>query len=257
MPAHRRVPGQDGQDFVFLVDATFAPGSKVMAKFAKYVPDLPVLCFVSMSKSISRGLTTAGAIVANHTPQAISILKGVGATSAMLDTNAKRDQLWFLTENHTNVEQRNMDAYAVHRAVGDHLVAAVHTATGQEMHLHTVTPENAAEGFTSSTFSFNLPAPEGATADVTAGLAQKFVDLLCTNPNFKPCVSFGQDNGLTYCTVPATSTQGAIKEEDKAKQAVGGVQLTRLSFPPSCDLASVKDQVTAAVKMAYPEASKL
>ena len=68
-----------------------------------------------------------------------------------------------------------------------------------------------------------------------AGLAQRFVDILCSYTGFKPCVSFGQDNGLVYCTVPATSTQGAIKEEDKAKQAVGGVQLTRLSFPPTCE----------------------
>ena len=51
----------------------------------------------------------------------------------------------------------------------------------------------------------------------------------------KPCVSFGQDNDLVYCTVPATSTQGAISAEDKAKQARGGVQLVRflLSYPNS------------------------
>jgi len=41
--------------------------------------------------------------------------------------------------------------------------------------------------------------------------------LLCAHSAFKPCVSFGQDNGLVYATVPATSTQGAIKAEDKAK----------------------------------------
>ena len=56
--------------------------------------------------------------------------------------------------------------------------------------------------------------------------AQKFVDLLTLHPTYmKPCVSFGQDNDLVYCTVPATSTQGAISAEDKAKQARGGVQL--------------------------------
>jgi hypothetical protein len=41
-----------------------------------------------------------------------------------------------------------------------------------------------------------------------AALAQRFVDLLTANGAlFKPCVSFGQDNGLVYATVPATSTQ--------------------------------------------------
>lgn len=85
-----------GKKFVFLVDTTFAPGSKVMAKFKEYAPDLPVLCFISMSKSVSRGLTTAGAIVANHTPAAIQILKGVEKASLMLDTQAKQDQLWYV-----------------------------------------------------------------------------------------------------------------------------------------------------------------
>ena len=66
---------------------------------------------------------------------------------------------------------------------------------------------------------------------VNEEFAQKFVDLLCLHPTYmKPCVSFGQDNDLVYCTVPATSTQGAISAEDKAKQARGGVQLVRFSL---------------------------
>ena len=84
-----------------------------------------------------------------------------------------------------------------------------------------------------------------------AGLAQRFVDLLCANAAFKPCVSFGQDNGLVYCTVPATSTQGAVKAEDKAKQAVGGVQLVRLSFPPTFDVTSACRVVEDAVGSVY------
>ena len=120
------------------------------------------------------------------------------------------------------------------------------------MPLAFVSPQHAAAGFTSSTFSFNLPAPAGADATVTAGLAQHFVNLLTAHPGeFKPCVSFGQDNGLVYATVPATSTQGAISEEHKAKQAVGGVQLTRLSFPPTCDLDLVKRIVRDSVAALY------
>jgi hypothetical protein len=112
----------------------------------------------------------------------------------------------------------------------------------------------AAQGFTSSTFSFNLPALPEASADENEALAQKFVDVLTEDKSFKPCVSFGQDNSLIYCTVPATSTQGAIKAEDKAKQAVGGVQLCRLSFPPSFQgqsLGQVVSTVKAAVKRVY------
>merc|ERR1711862_827000 len=105
-------------------------------------------------------------------------------------------------------------------------------------------------GFTSSTFSFNLPSlPNGSQKD-NEELAQKFVDLLCRHKEFKPCVSFGQDNSL-YATVPATSTQGAIKEEDKAKQAVGGVQLVRLSFAPTIDIEKVKNIIEESVISAY------
>ena len=45
---------------------------------------------------------------------------------------------------------------------------------------------------------------------VNADLAQAYVDLLTAHKCFKPCVSFGQDNGLVYATVPATSTQVAL-----------------------------------------------
>jgi cysteine synthase A len=241
-----------GKEFVFLVDTTFAPGSKVLTKLQSAAPDLTAMTFISLSKSVSRGYTTAGTIVANATPNAIEILDGIRDQSRMLDTGAKQDQMCFLCENHTGVETRLRDAYAVHVEVGNHLQAEVKAATGVDMPLCTVSPENAQEGFTSSTFSFNLPSPPSASTEKIAGLAQEFVDLLCTNENFKPCVSFGQDNGITYCTVPATSTQGAIKEEDKAKQAIGGVQLTRLSFPPSCNLQEVKRCISEAVAAAYP-----
>merc|ERR1712176_198799 len=107
------------------------------------------------------------------------------------------------------------------------------------MPLAFVSPEQAESGFTSSTFSFNLPAPVGASEEALEVFAQRFVDFLTINKEFKPCVSFGQDNELVYATVPATSTQGAIKAEDKAKQAIGGVQLVRLSFPPSMDVEKV------------------
>merc|ERR1712183_670809 len=101
--------------------------------------------------------------------------------------------------------------------MGD-LRQSVLSTTGRDMPLAFVSPEQAAMGFTTSTFSFNLPSPPGATDEAKATLAQRFVDMLCAHPEFKPCVSFGQDNGLVYATVPATSTQGAVKAEDKAKQ---------------------------------------
>jgi len=242
-----------GKNVVLLIDNTFAPGSQVMRKLKMLAPELTVMVFISLSKSVSRGLTTGGAIVANHTEEAISLLKGIGDSAKMFDTVAKADQMLFLTQNHKCVEKRCQQAYAAAVAVGDALKSAVHQATQYNMSLAFVRPEDGEVGFTSSTFSFNLPAPKGATSEATEALAQKFVDLLCAHPEFKPCVSFGQDNGLVYATVPATSTQGAIKEEDKAKQAVGGVQLVRLSFSPSCNIGNVSKIVIDSTTAIYAQ----
>jgi cysteine synthase A len=124
------------------------------------------------------------------------------------------------------------------------------------MGLSTVSAEAANNGYASTTISFNLPPPKGTSVQQAAALAQRFVDELCLDKaRFKPCVSFGQDNGLVYCTVPATSTQGAIKAEDKAKQEVGGVQLVRLSFPPSLDEEAACQTVTRAIRACYPTAA--
>ena len=62
--------------------------------------------------------------------------------------------------------------------LGKELCAAVEAHAGRPMRLAFVTPEQAAAGFSSSTFSFNLPPPAGASAAQAAALAQRFVDAL-------------------------------------------------------------------------------
>lgn len=240
-----------GKRVLLLFDTTFAPGSKIMQKIRDVDEELCVMVFISLSKSVSRGLTTAGTVVANHKQETQDILKGVGDMCAMFDTQAKPDQLMRLVEHHARVEERCQHAYRVAARVAEKLQEAVHETTGCEMPIAFVTSEQASAGFTSSSFSFNLPAVQGASDEVNQGLAQTFVDLLCEHVEFKPCVSFGQDNGLVYCTVPATSTQGAVKEEDKAKQAVGGVQLVRLSFPPTCKIEQVCQTISQSISKLY------
>jgi len=240
-----------GRQVILLVDTTFAPGSKVMQLFEGLDADLPVMAFISLSKSVSRGVTTSGALVPNHTKEARTLVSEATAMASLLDTTAKPDQLLQLVQNHKGVEQRCDQAYRAADAIGHSLRQAVQLHTSHDMPLGFPTPQQASQGFTSSTFSFNLPPPQNATEEDKAGLAQRFVDLLCAHKEFKPCVSFGQDNGLVYATVPATSTQGAIKEEDKAKQAVGGVQLVRLSFSPAIDGEAVSKIITDAVATIY------
>ncbi|RHZ21978.1 hypothetical protein DYB37_000563 [Aphanomyces astaci] len=240
-----------GKEVLLLVDTTFAPASKVLQKISAVAPDLTTMVFISMSKSVSRGHTTAGTIIANTaSPQSRKLLETVRWAGQLLDTTAKTDQLWRLTENHVGVEDRCQKAYEVAVTTGTALQAAVAKyAHGFHMDLAFVSPENAAQGFTTSTYSFNLPPLPNETAEANYAIAQRFVDLLTAHPSFKPCVSFGQDNGKVYCTVPSTSTQGAIKAEDKAKQLVGGVELTRLSFPPHGDVQAIVAVLENAIRV--------
>eukprot|EP00121_Abeoforma_whisleri_P004176 Awhi_evm1s3772 len=235
------------KEVVVLVDCTFAPGSKVLQQIEAAAPNLNSLAFISLSKSVSGGFTTGGTLVAGPSSGSAALLEKVRATATMLDTTAKNDQLLILADNHSGVEERCASAYQVACQVGEVLKQSVKThCNNYDMDLAFPTPEQAAKGFTSSTFSFNLPSVQSGSEKVNEGLAQVFVDLLVVHPEFKPCVSFGQNNTLVYATVPATSTQGAIKEEHKAKQAVGGVQLVRLSFPPSCDVDAVSKIIEAS-----------
>lgn len=246
-----------GAKVMIMVDTTFAPCSKVLARLQALDSDLMAFAFVSLSKAFSRGCTTAGALVPNGTATAMALHAKIADNAAVLGTTATPDQLHALATQHTGVEVRCADAHKVATAVGKALCEAVgkHVKShgvAAGMQISFVSPSHAKIGFTAPTFSFNLPSPISASSDERAALAQRFVDLLCTRKTlFKPCVSFGQDNGLVYCTVPATSTQGALKAEDKARQAQGGVQLVRLSFPPTIDVAAVNAVIAEAVSNVY------
>ena len=96
--------------------------------------------------------------------------QGATETCKMLDTLAKPDQMMRLVENHARVDERCKQAYAVATNIGRSLCQAVQHASGDDMELAFVTPEQAAIGFTSSSFSFNLPAPERATAAEIEGV---------------------------------------------------------------------------------------
>jgi aminoglycoside N3'-acetyltransferase len=59
-------------------------------------------------------------------------------------------------------------------------------------------------GFLSSTYSFNLPVPAGASAAVIEQLAQQFVDVLCTAKGyFLPSYSFA--SSLSPLSSPLSS----------------------------------------------------
>lgn len=58
---------QTQKEVLILVDTTFAPASQVLQKIREADPSIPSFAFISMSKSVSRGFTTAGTIVSGET----------------------------------------------------------------------------------------------------------------------------------------------------------------------------------------------
>ncbi|ORY46754.1 hypothetical protein BCR33DRAFT_783237 [Rhizoclosmatium globosum] len=163
-----------------------------------------------------------------------ALLSKIREIGSLLDTTAKRDQLYRLTSNHIGVETRCLKAYTVAASVGSALVASIHRRTSHKMDLAFVHP-NKPHKDTQPPHSHSTSHRSRTRRSVNRDLAQRF----------------GQDNGVVYATVPATSTQGAIKEEDKAKQLVGGVELTRLSFAPGCDVGKVVEAIEGALDVIY------
>ena len=45
------------------IDTTFAPSSKIFSRIKESAPELNTLVFISLSKSVSRGLTKAGTVI--------------------------------------------------------------------------------------------------------------------------------------------------------------------------------------------------
>ena len=160
------------KEIILMVDTTFAPHSQVMKKIESVAPGLNTLTFISMSKSVSRGMTTAGTIVAGPSKESCALLEKIREVGTFLDTTAKKDQLYFLAENHTGVEDRCNSAYKIAVKAGDTLQKAVKQhCGGYKMPLAFVSAANAKLGFTSSTFSFNLPPFKNAKPGVNEALA--------------------------------------------------------------------------------------
>jgi hypothetical protein len=61
---------------------------QVLRKIQKHDPSLPAMCFISLSKSVSRGITTGGALVANDTKEATELMHQV---NFMIQTRASTE----------------------------------------------------------------------------------------------------------------------------------------------------------------------
>eukprot|EP00462_Mataza_sp_D1_P009943 CAMPEP_0175157560 /NCGR_PEP_ID=MMETSP0087-20121206/22280_1 /TAXON_ID=136419 /ORGANISM="Unknown Unknown, Strain D1" /LENGTH=639 /DNA_ID=CAMNT_0016445203 /DNA_START=15 /DNA_END=1931 /DNA_ORIENTATION=+ len=240
-------------EVVLMFDTTFSPQSQAALKFKK----IPAIVFNSLSKSVSGGFTTGGSLVANENAFAQKVLQSAHKHAKLFDSHSKGCQVAILAAQHGQCEERIAAAHKNCVTTAAHLEKTVLKYSGEAMKVNFVTAAQIAKKVTPATFSFNLPRPKGMSQAGVEALAQDFVDRLVEAAplNIKPCVSFGQKNTLVYATVPATSTQGVISEEHKAKQAIGGVQLVRFSFPPDMDMATWNAAVETALKNIYTSSS--
>jgi cystathionine beta-lyase/cystathionine gamma-synthase len=223
--ARETANGQPAIDPVFILDQTFCPNVQFPAKDG-ILSNTRVISYVSGSKFPSGGKCTAGYCVANE--KAEGLLDKIDRHLKLCDNEATHLQVEILAEQLPSMNQRIKEAYKNTRE----FVNYIHeTLPGAKINF--VSEELASQGFTPSVFSLDLPT-KGDTAEeretYKRALNQKLIGMMISEiPNeSKYCVSYGQLKGC-YWTIPATSTQGATKEDDKD-------YIARVSVSPDLDL---------------------
>ena len=127
-----------------------------------------------------------------------------------------------------SMNQRIYDAYLNTQEFVDFI-----EETLPEAKINFVSEELAQKGFTPSVFSLDLPT-KGKTDQERESykrmLNHNLINLMITEipSESKYCVSYGQLSGC-YWTIPATSTQGTTKEDDKD-------YIARVALSPKLDL---------------------
>ena len=217
--------GEVAIDPVFILDQTFCPNVKFVAEDG-ILSTIRTISYVSGSKFPSGGKCTAGYCVANEKAEAL--LEKIEKHLVLCDNEATDLQVKILAEQLPSMNQRIEDAYKNTSEFVNFIRETLPKAK-----INFVSEELAEEGFTPSVFSLDLPT-KGDTDEEREThkreLNEKLIDMMITEiPNeSKYCVSYGQLKGC-YWTIPATSTQGTTKEDDKD-------YIARVSVSPDLDL---------------------
>ena len=203
--------GDRALDPVFILDQTFCPNVLFLGK-GEVLSKIRTISYASGSKFPSGGLCTAGYCVGNsHT---IALMHKIDLHLKLCDNEATGLQLAILADQLPSMNHRINDAYLNTRKFVNFI-----KQTLPEAKINFVSDDLAAQGFTPSVFSLDLPTKGNSEHEREAykrELNLKLINLMITEiPNeSKFCVSYGQLKGC-YWTVPATSTQGTTKEGDK------------------------------------------
>ena len=222
--------GNTAIDPVFILDQTFCPNFHFLGE-DDVLSSVKTIAYVSGSKFPSGGLCTAGYCLPNKSAE-ITIDK-IEKHLVLCDNKATDLQLEILANQLPSMTQRIAAAYKNTREFVNFIQEKLPSAK-----INFVSEELAAQGFTPSVFSLDLPTKGNTEEEKEAykrELNQKLINMMITQiPNdSKYCVSYGQLKGC-YWTIPATSTQGTTKEGDKD-------YIARVSVSPDLDLEKHKE----------------
>lgn len=215
---------------VFILDQTFCPNLHFLGE-GEILSEVRAVSYASGSKFPSGGQCTAGYCVGNDKTE--SLMEKIGLHLELCDNEATGLQYEILARQLPSMNQRISDAYKNTREFVNFIQEKLPAAK-----INFVSEDLAQEGFTPSVFSLDLPTKGNSAEEKEAykrALNLKLINLMITEipMESKFCVSYGQLKGC-YWTIPATSTQGTTKEDDKD-------YIVRASFSPNMDLERHKE----------------
>ena len=203
--------GEVAVDPVFILDQTFCPNVLFLGE-DKILSQVRTISYASGSKFPSGGQCTAGYCVGNK--KTTALLDKIELHLELCDNEATDFQYEILAKQLPSMLQRISDAYKNTRAFVNFIKETLPTAK-----INFVSEELAAQSFTPSVFSLDLPTKGNnheERENYKRELNLKLINLMISKipKESKYCVSYGQLKGC-YWTIPATSTQGTTKEGDK------------------------------------------